>query len=248
MLRRAHVSRGLFACLVASSAVAAASLSPAGASAGQTGYDVSYPQCGRTPSSPGGFDILGVNDGIVYSPNPCLAAEYRWATSASAPATVSFYANTADPGSQSSHWPTGQSSPKPCPAESRYRQGTQAFGNCSYDYGWNAAANSFADAVAATPSGVPGGSQWWLDVESANSWTTDHGANIADIQGGVDYLRSKVAYAGIYTDPASWVSITGSTTQFSGYPYWAPGGTSATASATCHNAAASVTGGHIRYV
>ncbi|HEX6476686.1 MAG TPA: hypothetical protein VF005_05385, partial [Acidimicrobiales bacterium] len=46
----------------------------------------------------------------------------------------------------------------------------------------------------------------------------------------------------------SWVSITGSTTQFSGYPYWAPGGTSATASATCHNAAASVTGGHIRYV
>jgi hypothetical protein len=226
---------------------------PAHAAQGQTGYDISYPQCngtalGTTPTSQGSFDILGVNDGIVYSPDPCLAAQYRWASGPPAPATVSFYANTANPGSRSSHWPAGQTSPKPCPVEKHYRSGTQVFANCSYDYGWNAAADSFADAANATPSGVPSGAQWWLDVESANSWTTDHVANVADIQGGLDYLKSKVAYAGIYTNSSSWASITSSTRQFSGYPFWAPGATAATAAATCINSSASVTGGHIRYV
>ncbi|HWC38222.1 MAG TPA: hypothetical protein VG476_06820 [Acidimicrobiales bacterium] len=230
-----------------------ASEQTAHAGTGQTGYDISSPQCngtaiGARPANQGSFDILGVNAGVVYSPNPCLAAQYSWATGPPAPAGVSFYANTADPGSQSRHWPVGQASPRRCPIERHYRPGTQVFADCSYDYGWNAAANSFAAASNATPSGVPASAQWWLDVESANSWTSDHIANTADIQGGIDYLKSRVAYAGIYTDPASWASITGSTRQFSGYPFWAPGGTKATAAATCANPAASVTGGHIRFV
>jgi len=166
------------------------------ASAGQTGYDISSPQCsgtalGATPSSHGSFDILGVNAGVVYSPNPCLAAQYEWATGPPA-AAVSFYANTADPGPQSRHWPAGQASPRPCPVAKHYRTGTKLFADCSYDYGWNAAASSFTGAVNATPSGVPASAQWWLDVESANSWTSDRTANIADIQGGLDYLKSVV--------------------------------------------------------
>jgi hypothetical protein len=251
--RRAFVTGVLGSCLVASAGVIVATGQSALASAGQTGHDISSPQCngtalGAKPTDQGSFDVLGVNAAIVYSPNPCLAAEYGWAAGPPAPAAVSFYANTADPGSQSTHWPRGQTSPRLCPVEKHYRTGTQAFANCSYDYGWNAAANSFADAVNATPSGVPTAAQWWLDVESANTWSSDRTANTADIQGGIDYLRSRVAYAGIYTNSTSWASITGSTRQFSGYPFWAPGGTQATAAATCANPAASVTGGHIRYV
>ncbi len=45
------------------------------AAQGQTGFDISYPQCsgsslGSAPSLNGTFDILGVNDGIVYSAYP----------------------------------------------------------------------------------------------------------------------------------------------------------------------------------
>jgi hypothetical protein len=226
---------------------------PAHAGAGQTGYDIAGPQCngtalGARPPSHGSFDILGVNAGVVYSSNPCLAAEYTWATGSPAPATTSFYANTADPGAVSKHWPAGQTSPKACPVEKRYRTGTQVFADCSYDYGWNAAANSLTAAAKVTPSRVPTSAQWWLDVESANSWTSDRTANTADIQGGLDYLKARVASAGIYTNSISWASITSSTRNFAGYPFWAPGATPATAAGTCVDPAASVTGGHIRYV
>jgi hypothetical protein len=54
------------------------------------GYDVSWPQCGVSyPINPG-FGIVGVNKGIVFSPNPCLASEVTWAGGTSA----ALYANT----------------------------------------------------------------------------------------------------------------------------------------------------------
>src|SRR3954454_12450145 len=84
--------------------------------AGATGYDVSYPQCGGAlPPSPS-FGIVGVNNGIVYSSNPCLASQYAWAVNATSTTgpKVSFYANTANPGPSSSHWPTGATTPMAC--------------------------------------------------------------------------------------------------------------------------------------
>src|SRR3954471_2533423 len=81
-----------------------------GGGSSPTGYDVASPQCGGAlPSSPL-FGIVGVNKGIVYSANPCLATQYQWATTSTgtAGARVSFYANTANPGTASTHWPTGQ--------------------------------------------------------------------------------------------------------------------------------------------
>src|SRR6476659_8922094 len=61
------------------------------------GYDVSYPQCGQPLPSSALFGIVGVNNGIVYTANPCASTELAWAqqTANHAPA---FYANTADPG------------------------------------------------------------------------------------------------------------------------------------------------------
>ncbi len=79
-----------------------------------TGYDISYPQCGRSYPTSVTFGIVGVNDGIVFSANPCAASELAWAEAAQNRAPA-FYANTADPGpAYSSHWPTGQQSPEVC--------------------------------------------------------------------------------------------------------------------------------------
>src|SRR4051794_31397896 len=86
------------------------------------GYDIGYPQCGASfPQSPA-FGVVGVNNGIVFSANPCLgtgsgASELAWAEAATNQAPA-FYANTANPGSAySSHWPVGQQTPRVCSAD-----------------------------------------------------------------------------------------------------------------------------------
>lgn len=239
---------GLMFVMVVSSASPAWARKPKPGGAGPTGYDVSYPQCnGALPSAPL-FGVVGVNDGIVYSANPCLAAEYTWAESSSATTTpkVSFYANTADPGPTSSHWPTGQTTPRPCTSPATL---TTA---CSYDYGWNAAADSFADVARVAGAANATSAPWWLDIETANSWTSDTANNIADVQGALDYLTTPVTQggagvtggAGIYTNSSSWQTITGSTSMFSSDSSWVPGATNlAAAKANC---SASVTGGPVR--
>jgi hypothetical protein len=124
--------------LVVTTAPAAARPTP---SATPTGYDISYPQCGRSYPTSVTFGIVGINDGIVFSANPCATTELAWAMAARNHAPA-FYANTADPGpAYSSHWPTGQQAPQVCDGSNSSA--------CSFDYGWNAAQNSFADAVAA---------------------------------------------------------------------------------------------------
>jgi hypothetical protein len=63
---------GLAVLAASPTAVAAARPSIAGAKPGAptTGYDVSYPQCGGALPTNVAFGIVGVNRGIVFSPNP----------------------------------------------------------------------------------------------------------------------------------------------------------------------------------
>src|SRR5579884_147949 len=245
------VTPSVAAAVIAALSVALPALAATG-SAGQMGYDVSYPQCtgstmGSAPITAGAFDILGANGGLTYAANPCLAAEYSWASGGRA--VVSFYANTGNPGPQSAHWPVGQQIPEVCPVLKHYRPGTSAFDACSYDYGYDAAEDSFTDVQTATSSSIGQAAPWWLDIESANSWTRSTEANNADIQGALAYFQQNTSarYVGIYTNSSSWSSITGSTERFRSYPFWAPGATLATAAAACGSSSASVTGGHIRY-
>jgi len=193
-----------------------------------TGYDISYPQCGDPLPTNVTFGIVGVNRGIVYSPNPCLGAgdvpsELAWAG-----LYADLYANTANPGPElSSHWPIGQTGPRLCSADDLDSA------DCAYDYGWNAAADSYAAAVQAYISlgwAQPGATQtpvanrWWLDVETANSWRDDPSLNVAALQGAVDYLDAVgAASVGFYSEPGMWSEITGDTTAFADRPSWVAG-------------------------
>jgi hypothetical protein len=201
-----------------------------------TGYDVSYPQCGGKLPTNVAFGIVGVNKGIVFSPNPCLGAgsapsELAWAGGVQA----QLYANTGNPGpALSSHWPNGQTTPRECNTASSPGADTL---NCAYDYGWNAAADSYQTAVRAyislrlAPSGAtstPTANAWWLDVETGNSWRTDVNLNVAALRGAVAYLESAgAASIGFYSTQQQWNQITGGTSAFSGYPSWVAGATSA---------------------
>jgi len=209
-------------------------------------YDVSYPQCGA--SLPGNADggIVGVNKGIVFSANPCLSNEWAWATRATTYAPA-FYANTANPGpAYSSHWPTGQQTPQLC-------DGTNSTA-CAYDYGWNAAKDSFADA--ATVTATPAAFTWWLDVETGNSWETLESAygqtstaqanDRASLAGAVAALGdSGVTTVGVYSTSYQWQQITGgSGPQFAAQPVWVAGtGSLSTARNNCSST--SFTGGSV---
>jgi hypothetical protein len=186
------------------------------------GYDISWPQCGGAyPTNPA-FGIVGVNKGIVFSANPCLASEISWAGGSKA----QLYANTGNPGpALSSHWPMAQTvGTYKCNLTSSTKLSDRDTVDCAYVYGYNAAANSYADAVAAF-SGSPAASTWWLDVETGNSWRSDTSLNVYALQGEADYFISVagVAKLGIYSTQYQWNQITGGSLAFRADPSWVAG-------------------------
>jgi hypothetical protein len=238
-MRRARSLRAVVVAMMALLALAQAAGASAAtpesgislAAATTPGYDISWPQCsGPFPVNPA-FGVVGVNKGIVFSPNPCLASEVTWAGGTSA----ALYANTGNPGpALSTHWPTGQTSPAVCSATATDSAA------CAYDYGYNAALDSFSDAASAFASlglaGTPAGSAWWLDVETSNSWRSDVTLNIAALSGAVDYLGNvaDVASLGFYSTSYQWGVITGGTAAFSAHPSWVAGAADAAgAAANC---------------
>jgi len=218
------------------------------------GYDVSYPQCSSTLPSAPDFGIVGVNGGKPYAANPCLGTQYNWALTSTSTAypKVSFYANTADPGpTLSTHWPTGQATPRAC-------DGTWSV-DCTYDYGWNAAADSYAKAVAAAGATPARSAYWWLDVETGNSWADGSAApnwaalNIADLQGGAAYLASQgVGQIGFYSTGYQWGQITGLNATTSPAYFastlvnWVPGATTLSGAQARCSASYSFTGARVQ--
>jgi hypothetical protein len=94
---------------------------PATASAAaptRVGYDVSYPQCGKTLPSARAFAIVGVNGGLSTRANPCLSTQLAWAWrsngSVGSQPKAQVYLNTANPGQvieQVTTWPTSGTTP-----------------------------------------------------------------------------------------------------------------------------------------
>lgn len=103
-----------------------------GGSATPTGIDVSYPQCGTTVPTGSQFGIVGLNDGLANTLNPCFGpsssypsytqSQLYWAlsTTTGSPSEpkASVYVNTADPGNwyngaPIADWPTSSASGDP---------------------------------------------------------------------------------------------------------------------------------------
>ena len=163
---------------------------------GLVGYDVSYPQCGGTAAA-GSFGIVGVNGGRPFTNNSCLGAEYAAAPKSTAP---SLYINTGYAGAYRNNITTG------CSALSGSVSGTsrqvQAWAiGCSE----TETSMSYASAQGATSVAA-----WWLDVETANSWSSGNlSLNRYAIQGAVTGLAQSGLPVGIYSTASMWTAITG---------------------------------------
>ena len=255
-----HLTKGLAAALVAMTGVVVATNAAVAATPSplSLGFDISFPQCGGALPTSVGFGVVGVNDGHPYSTNPCLARELQWATT-SLSATPQFYANTDNPGPTGNpRWPANQSLPRLC-----YGANTVA---CSYDYGWNAAHGSFQSVVAAevqraaaSPLAAATDAQWWLDVESGNSWETirtstgptsaSYANDDAVIEGELGYFASVgVGPVGIYSTNSQWRGLMGQTgSTFAANEVWVPGyATLAAAQVACGSP--SFTGGRVAMI
>lgn len=228
---------------------APAPVQPARPPASIYGNDISYPQCPTGAEPPGpAFAIVGVTGGRPFTANPCLPREFVWAlTSTSASQThVSFYMNTGNPGpTASTNWPAaGVNTPRAC-------DGSWS-ADCAYDYGWLAAQDAYNRALGVAGNPAAGQAPWWLDVESANSWSGDAALNASDLQGVIAYMRSQnVGAIGIYSTSADWEALIGppsgpASDPFTGLLNWRPG------AATLQEAASwcsrTVTGGRVKFV
>jgi len=241
----------------------AAEISPGGASAvfqassAPVGADVSFPQCGGALPPDQAFGVVGVNDGLAGTRNPCLGEELIWATDrttgASSEPNASLYVNTGDPGNSYDGEPVADwsfSGTGPYGTCLATVEAPHLFGAgqnslaCAWEYGSQKAAQDLVWLQGAAASvGLPteaGAYPWWLDVETSNSWQSSTQLNLADLEGMVYSLeRAGVLSLGVYAFPPQWGQITGGITTLapgSLHPLsdWLPGaGSLAAAESSC---------------
>ncbi|MHB8647778.1 MAG: hypothetical protein ACYDAR_18505 [Thermomicrobiales bacterium] len=185
-----------------------------------TGYDISFPQCdGAYPTlNPYLFGVVGVTSGHAFRNNPCFVSEYAWAVHTLSPEAVYLNLNE-DIGTTAIYGGTGP------------------YGVCLPDtvchalnYGYNAASSAYTYA-AQVPTFAA--TMWWLDIETANSWSeTDLSLNRDVIMGALQYLQTERHFTvGIYSTASMWQEITGSWQN--GLPAWVGGGTKSDARTRC---------------
>lgn len=278
--RRLTAVMVMAACGLLASTAPAWAAGPHAKTGGSASYgaDISTPQCGSAYPSGVAFGIAGVTGGRVFSQNSCLAGssgELAWAAATGAHAAL--YMNTADPSTISAEWADPAGNPENfanytvTPPAGGYKacdSSDPGYG-CDYDYGWNSAQYAYQQAVsAASASGVSPATlaarPWWLDVETANSWTVNdtdpavtwnkQAADAADLQGAIDGLTAaEQAYdsavpapvVGIYSSASSWQSIMGTTT-FTTNPTWVPGARTQRAATNACSNGAGPSGGEIQ--
>lgn len=169
---------------------------------GSSGYDFSYLECGATAPR-GTFGIVGVNAGYPFTYyNSCLGAEFA---AAAAQGNGSLYVNTGyDPSYTAVD---GRHTTQDCANRAAAISGTSAQ-QAAWAVGCSEAER---DLDYATAQGAGSPSAWWLDVETANSWSaTDLSLNRYALQGLIDQLRSATAApVGVYSTPYQWTAITG---------------------------------------
>jgi hypothetical protein len=205
-MSRHPLKLAVFAAPVAAALTAILATSSAAASeiyvSGTTGYDYSYVQCGQ--AAPGAtFGIVGVNAGYPFTYyNSCLSQEFA---AAAQTGNAAVYVNTGyDPSYTAVD---GRHMTQECADLS-----LGVAGNSAQQAAWGVGCSQAKrDLSYAASQGVTNPTAWWLDVETANSWsTTDLSLNRYAIQGLVDTLRTATAApVGIYSTGYQWSVITG---------------------------------------
>jgi len=185
--------------LVVSNIGAAAAFDPY--SSGTIGYDYSYVQCGSAAPA-AAFGVVGVNAGYPFTYyNTCLGAEYA---AAARSGNAALYINTGyDPSYTAID---GRHTTQACANSSLAVNGTPAQ-QAAWAVGCSEAQQDLAYASNQSASSP---TAWWLDVETANSWSSsDVFLNRYTIQGILDTLRqSTTAPIGIYSTSYQWNTIT----------------------------------------
>jgi hypothetical protein len=165
---------------------------------GATGFDISWPQCGSSfPSPPFGVAVVGVNDGLTFTKNPCLSDEAAWGRQGGLTLYMNLDSPRSSQASQAASGPAGT-----CSATDAACQ--------AYNYGFNTAQFSYQYA-ASVGALAP---MWWLDIEgpagSGNPlWSSDTSANAQEIAGAVAALDGLGVEAGVYSTPFQWGQIAG---------------------------------------
>ena len=214
-----------------------------GSTASGIGADVSWPQCDAPSAWPAdaAFGIVGVNDGIANTTNPCFAEQRAWAeqtTGGAGQAQLQLYVNTANPGRQASVWPRSNTVPNgPTLSGQQNPYGTCTGGYdlaCTFMYGYTRA---YEDGTVRGVSD-PGVHRWWLDAETDGTWQTSTALNRASLEGMTAYFTSVGGTVGLYSSPSEWTQLFGSVPRSSSLyalPTWLPigSGTLASAQAAC---------------
>jgi hypothetical protein len=206
-----------------------------------TGIDLSASADSCSTPLPAGtaFAVIRATNGQPFhsADSTCFTTDVTEA--AQLPAEPEYYLNLADPGKASAgNWDNG--GPKACQVAHDFDAG------CAYDYGYEAARQAVDFATA---NGMVPGSRWWIDIEPGNSWGSHDlsvpghvAANVADIRGALHYLSARGLPAGVYTETAWWIEITGAPGGFTHVPVWG-GGADSRANARANCKAVSITGG-----
>lgn len=159
------------------------------------GFDISYPQCPDSfPEQTFSFAIIGVNGGKAFLPNTCLFNQYHWAKKAKA--DISLYMNLNFPSGDTSSYVT-----------------VGFLGIClksdltcqAYNYGYNAAKDAYhyaSSQFATSPI-------WWIDIETANTWSDNLVLNNHVLQGAIDFLNAEYIQVGVYSTKREWQIVMG---------------------------------------
>lgn len=173
-----------FISFIISQSVFASSFYPKGA----TGVDISYPNCSSSiPKT--NFGIVGVNNGLVYSSNPCFLTEAKKFNN------LSLYVNTGLNSYLSSSYYL-----------SVYNECNGDKMCAAYKYGFNAGmyALNYAKNQGVNTD------KWWLDVETMNIWSSNTAENQQSLQGTYDAIATtNPTLIGAYSTTAQWQTITG---------------------------------------
>jgi hypothetical protein len=177
------------------------------------GYDLSFPQCGppvfippslASPSQSWKFGLIGVDGGwpfisSVHPGNPCLGQEYQGTVG------PALYINT---GYATVHTDSNHTTAQCASLSSSIN------GNNSQRKAWAVGCSEASKSMAyAASQGATYPAAWWLDVETANSWSNNTALNQYTLQGLVDTLHKNSPLSvpvGIYSTASQWASLVGS--------------------------------------